>query len=53
MVQIFKNDWEYLLKDELNKDYYKSLRQFLIEEYQTKVIYPNAYDIFNALHYTD
>lgn len=53
MVQIFKNGWEDLLKDELNKDYYKNLRQFLIEEYQTKVIYPNAYDIFNALHYTD
>ena len=53
MVQIFKNSWEELLKDELNKDYYKNLRQFLIEEYQTKVIYPNAYDIFNALHYTD
>lgn len=53
MVQIFKNGWEDLLNDELNKDYYKKLREFLIEEYQNKIIYPNAYDIFNALHYTD
>jgi len=28
------------------------LRQFLIKEYRTKTIYPDMYDIFNALHYT-
>lgn len=53
MTDIFKNDWNDLLKDELEKDYYKSLRAFLLEEYKTKVIFPNAYDIYNALHYTD
>lgn len=53
MTDIFKNGWNELLKDELEKDYYKNLRGFLIEEYKTKVIFPNAYDIFNALHYTD
>lgn len=53
MVQIFKNGWEDLLKDELDKDYYKNLREFLLEEYKTKAIFPNAYDIYNALHFTD
>jgi uracil-DNA glycosylase len=49
---IFKNDWQDLLEDEFKKDYYLNLRQFLIKEYQTKIVYPDKYDIFNALHYT-
>lgn len=46
------NDWDNLLKDEFTKDYYLKLRQFLALEYQAKTIYPNMYDIFNALKYT-
>lgn len=49
---IFKNDWQELLEDEFKKDYYLNLRQFLIQEYRTKAVYPDKYDIFNALHYT-
>lgn len=52
MKQILKNDWNELLKDEFSKDYYLSLREFLKNEYTTKIIYPDKYDIFNALHYT-
>lgn len=52
MKEILKNDWQKLLKDEFQKEYYLKLRQFLIREYKTKKIYPNMYDIFNALHYT-
>ncbi|WP_035288851.1 uracil-DNA glycosylase [Clostridium sp. KNHs214] len=52
MKEILKNDWQELLKDEFQKEYYLKLRQFLIREYKTKKIYPNMYDIFNALHYT-
>lgn len=51
MVQI-GNDWDDILKDEFNKDYYLKLRSFLANEYRTRVIYPNMYDIFNALKYT-
>ncbi|ADY56291.1 Uracil-DNA glycosylase [Syntrophobotulus glycolicus DSM 8271] len=51
-MQILKNDWHDLLNEEFHKDYYLKLRQFLIEEYRTKTIYPDKYDIFNALHYT-
>ena len=51
-MEIFKNDWQGLLEDELKKDYYLKLRKFLINEYSTITIYPDMYDIFNALHYT-
>ena len=46
------NDWDNLLKEEFEKDYYIKLRNFLKIEYQTKKIYPDMYDIFNALKLT-
>lgn len=52
MADILKNDWADLLNDEFQKDYYLKLRQFLLSEYHTKTVYPDMYDIFNALHYT-
>ncbi len=52
MRKIFRNDWAELLDAELNEPYYRELRQFLIDEYSTKQIFPNMYDIFNALHFT-
>lgn len=51
-MDILKNDWNPLLKEEFDKPYYITLRKFLINEYNTKVIYPDKYDIFNALHFT-
>ena len=52
MEKIFDNDWEELLRPEMEKEYYQKLRSFLIKEYKIKTIYPDMYDIFNALHYT-
>lgn len=52
MANILKNDWKDLLEDEFNKEYYQTLRNFLTNEYKTKTIYPDKYDIFNALHFT-
>ena len=52
MTEILKNDWKEYLASEFQKDYYKNLRKFLVNEYNSRVIYPNMYDIFNALHYT-
>lgn len=52
MGAIFKNDWEQLLGSELEKEYYKELRAFLIQEYRTKPVYPEMHNIYNALHYT-
>lgn len=46
------NEWDALLADEFKKDYYLQLRQFLIAEYNSRVIYPPMHDIFNALKTT-
>lgn len=46
------NDWDILLKDEFNKEYYKNLREFLKQEYSTKIIYPDMHNIFESLKLT-
>ncbi len=46
------NDWDTILADEWQKPYYRQLHDFLKSEYSSKRIYPNMYDIFNALKYT-
>lgn len=51
-MEILKNDWAPLLEGEFAKPYYQRLRKLLWEEYQTQVVYPDKYDIFNALHFT-
>ena len=50
--QILRNDWAPLLEEEFSKPYYKELREFLKREYATTRIYPDMYDIYNALHLT-
>ncbi|CAM3222348.1 uracil-DNA glycosylase [Sporolactobacillus spathodeae] len=52
MKHILTNDWESLLEPEFQKDYYQKLRSFLKEEYSNQTIYPDMYDLFNALNYT-
>lgn len=46
------NDWQELLKEEFQKDYYQNLRKFLAAEYKTKKIYPDMYHIFATLQST-
>jgi uracil-DNA glycosylase len=46
------NDWDDLLKDDFAGENYQQLRRFLYHEYKTETIYPDMYDIFNALKYT-
>lgn len=46
------NDWDKLLEGEFDKPYYLQLRSFLKAEYKSHTIYPDMYDIFNALKYT-
>ena len=43
------NDWDEILAGEFDKEYYKNLREFLVSEYRSRTIYPDMYDIFNAL----
>lgn len=51
-MEIFHNDWAEFLNPELKKPYYLELRKFLVDEYKTRQIFPDMYDIFNTLHYT-
>lgn len=46
------NDWDEILKDEFQKEYYQNLRKFLISEYRSRTIYPKPDDIFSALKLT-
>ncbi|MBQ8827478.1 MAG: uracil-DNA glycosylase [Oscillospiraceae bacterium] len=46
------NDWDEVLEGEFDKEYYLKLREFLKHEYSHYRIYPDMYDIFNALKYT-
>jgi uracil-DNA glycosylase len=49
-VVILHNDWSPIVEEEFQKPYYLFLRQFLVDEYNSRVIYPNKEDIFSALH---
>ncbi|WP_017754350.1 uracil-DNA glycosylase [Calidifontibacillus oryziterrae] len=51
-MAILKNDWALLLEEEFAKPYYQQLRSVLKEEYKTQSVYPDRYDIYNALHFT-
>lgn len=46
------NSWDSILAGEFDKLYYLKLREFLRNEYNTKVIYPDKNNIFNALRLT-
>ena len=46
------NDWDAVLAEEFQKEYYLKLRAFLKTEYSSHRIYPDMYNIFNALKWT-
>ena len=52
---MFHNDWDEVLKDELQKDYFKNLLNEVNNLYKEKIIYPPKKDVFNAfrLSYKD
>lgn len=52
MEEIFNNDWDDLLKEEFQKDYYKDMKDYLIKEYREQTIYPLKENIFTALKHT-
>lgn len=45
--------WDKVLKEEVQKEYFRKLGTFVKNEYKTKVCYPDYANIFNALRYTD
>ena len=46
------NEWDNVLKDEFEKDYFIKIRKFVDREYETKTIYPPYDEIFNAFKLT-
>lgn len=52
-MNITGNDWDNILKDEFDKEYFVKLREFLDGEYENHSIYPPRDDIFNALRCSD
>lgn len=52
MKNLLDNDWQDLLAEEFDKEYYQNLRLFLVNEYKDNTVYPNMHDIFNSLKFT-
>ena len=46
------NDWDEILKDEIEKDYFQNLLSFIKKEYTEKTIYPKQTEIFKAFRNT-
>lgn len=46
------NDWLEFLNQEFKKPYYKTLYEFVKEQYNTTQVFPPAEDLFNAFHLT-
>lgn len=42
------NNWDELLQNEYEKEYFKKLQTFIVNEYKTKTIYPKMSEIFKA-----
>lgn len=51
-MKIIGNDWDDILSEEFEKEYYTKLRSFLDEEYKNKIIYPLPQNIYRALRLT-
>ncbi len=46
------NDWDSVLKEEFEKEYFIEIKEFVDEEYSSKTIYPPYDEIFNAFKLT-
>jgi len=49
---MLEQSWEQVMKDELEKDYFKGLLDFVQQEYKEKTIYPKMNEIFRAFLFT-
>ncbi|MGL5278998.1 MAG: uracil-DNA glycosylase [Cetobacterium sp.] len=46
------NDWDEILKDEVKKEYFVKMKEFLKHEYSEKIVYPAKKEIFTAFQLT-
>ena len=52
MINLVGNNWDNLLQDEYNKDYFKKIVKFINKEYKEKTIFPPKDKILRALSLT-
>ncbi len=50
---MFHNSWDEILQDEMQKSYFKYIKEFVKSERLSKTIFPPAQDLFNAFKLTD
>ena len=50
---MINKNWDVVLKDEFNKEYFKKLGIFVKNEYKNKICFPTYDKIFDCLRYTD
>ena len=50
---MFNNNWNIVLSDEISKEYFINLQNYIKNEYLKKEIYPKYNDIYNAFKYTE
>lgn len=53
MIDLIENEWREILQEEMDKEYFHRLEEFLEEETKEKIIYPPRDQVFNALKLTD
>ena len=51
-MRLLGNDWDEVLGEEFDKEYYQKLRTFLDDEYKHKTVYPLPQHIYSALRLT-
>ena len=51
-MAMLSDEWQQALEEEFRKPYYKTLFEFVKEEYSKTAVYPPVEDIFNAMHLT-
>ena len=50
---MFSNSWDKILKDEMNKEYFLNIINFINQERTKKTIYPTNEDLFSAFRLTE
>lgn len=53
LKQLIHNDWQQVLANEFDKDYFIDLENFLQDAYENHTIYPEKSHIFHAFNLTD
>ena len=50
---MFNNSWDKILEEEMNKEYFLSIKKFIKEERTKKTIFPSKEDLFKAFKLTE